>query len=54
MRRCWIAITLGAAFGLVAWQRYGARLDNEARYRSDQLMLGFLRATSEFESESPS
>jgi hypothetical protein len=51
MRAFWPALAV-ICVGLATWWKYGERLGNEARYRSDQLMLELLRATSEFENES--
>ena len=51
MKLLWGAVALAVGWIVIARSPVGLRLGNEARALSDRLMLGFLRLTSEFESE---
>jgi hypothetical protein len=50
-----LSIGLGAAVAALLLTRspLGIRIGNQLRALSDRVMLAFLRATSEFESEAP-
>ena len=51
MRTFCIGVVVTVSLAMIARTRWGTTIGNEVRYRSDQLMLGFLRVTSEFERE---
>ncbi|MFN0074735.1 MAG: hypothetical protein ACKVVP_24905 [Chloroflexota bacterium] len=51
MRTFWIGVVVTVTVAMITRTRWGTKIGNEVRYLSDQLMLGFLRVTSEFERE---